>query len=97
MYTLPSEGPEVFGSQLTKDIKSGLNSSFTHPFNTNKDKEIPAKGLFCRSFNLKWELNIELKITPTLRHKRTKTDFMKVLALLDSRANMIFINCTFVE
>ena len=97
MYTLLSKGSEVFGSQLARDIKSGLNSSFTHPFNTNEDKEIPDEGLFCRSLNLKQELNIELKITPTSRHKKTKADFMKVLALLNSRANVTFIDRMFAE
>ena len=97
MYTLPSDRPEVFGSQLSINVKFRLNSSFTHPFNTNKDKKIPDKGLFCRSFNVKQELNVELKITSALRHKKTKTDFIKVSALLDSGANTIFINQMFVE
>ena len=89
IYILPPEGPEVFRSQLARDIRSRLNSSFIHHFKTNKDKEVLDKGLFYRSFNLKQELNVELKITPVSRHKKTKTDFMKVSALLNSTANMI--------
>ena len=84
--TLPSEGSS---SGLARNIKPGLNSSTKN----NKDKEEIPEDVLIRSVLPTWEICLSIQIAPA----SSWNDFTKLVALLDSGANAIFIDKAWAE
>ena len=86
--TLPSEGSP---SGLTRDIKPGLGSSNKN--NKNIMKEGILEDLFMHSVRPTQEICLSIQIAPA----SSQNDFTKLDMLLDSGANTIFIDKTWVQ
>ena len=86
--TLPSEGSP---SELTRDVKPGLNSSNKN--NKNSMKEEISEDAFMCSIRPTQEICLSIQIALA----SSRNDFTKLDVLLDSGANAIFIDKTWTE